>query len=229
MSMMIGSPDSTGIKPGQGFLALRLPIPVSAMALISDLVERVYGTGETNLRMEGDQYTLHAPKDGFGPLKSGGRRPNRPTADDMKIVSALLDDDGNVKMTLEDAQERVLFLSQMLRLWFEGVGGINYVETQIITKGGEAEYILTLQKNHKPTPHEFRLTAERERDEAYALLRTLGAADPLGYSAAINVTFDEGRITPKAAVDLGVVGGLVDFANATDTPGDTETPEVVAP
>ena len=73
--------------PSQPVLVLAMPMPVTALPLIGDLVERVYGTGETMLRFEGKQMIVTAPDGGFGPLKRSGKRPPRPSDGDALITS----------------------------------------------------------------------------------------------------------------------------------------------
>lgn len=154
-------------------LAVRLPIPLDAMATIQEFVERVYGTGETSLRMNGDQMSIIAPENGWGPRKRGRGRLPSASNDAMRLRYASLRDD-QASLTVEDTEYTILLIAEIARHWFELTGGINYVETKLIAQqAGEPEFVFTMQRIDGKTPHELREDVERRLKECEAELAAL--------------------------------------------------------
>lgn len=58
----------------------------------------------------------------------------------------------------------------------EMVGDANYVEMRMKHRQTGEEYTVHVQRISKPTPHELRRQAEKERDEALKVLQMLRAA-----------------------------------------------------
>lgn len=165
-------------EPSTPIAVFKLPVPVTALPYIVDCIERVYGTGETMMRPDGDSFQIVAPADGFGPIKTGGRRPSRPDEVDMKLRHQRLRD-GTLTLDLEDSTEAVKILAMMMKQWFDLVGGINYVEVQLSTPGEETEWVFTLQRKAGQTPHELRSDAEAriaKLEAEIAALRTMAEA-----------------------------------------------------
>lgn len=159
--------------PGSTFLSYRLPVPLTALAEITDLVDRVYGTGEVMMKPAGDTVYLIAPKDGFGPRKKSRRR--RATTDEDEPGGLLVEHTspapGAQKITIDAGQDFALIWTEHLMAWFDGLGATNYLETGILRHDTDApEFTLTLQKRSKPTPHDLRSAAEtRYQDLANAV------------------------------------------------------------
>ncbi|MDY0829080.1 hypothetical protein SK224_08055 [Microbacterium sp. BG28] len=143
-----------------GVAAFRLPLPLDALSTIREAVERLYGTGETMMRPEGDRITIVAPAEGWGPRKRGrGALPS--SANDQMRLKHIELRDGRASMTVEDTQYTVLLVSEISRQWFELVGGVNYVETKLSVDGGaEPEFIFTMQRVDGLSPADKAAAAE---------------------------------------------------------------------
>lgn len=116
---------------------------------------------------------------------------------DEKVGQALLDKtmfkgmnvvDGQLHLDLEPAREFVMLWCASMRGMLDGYGAENYVELDVranpettvavdLQDGQHAEdsYTVTIQRRYRPTPHEFRLRAEKERDDALAEVERLRA------------------------------------------------------
>lgn len=132
--------------------AFSLPIPLDAMQTIHECIERVYGTGETRMWMQGDQMQIVEPENGWGPRKRG--RGALPSASNDQMRLKYLDlRDGRLQLTVEDTQFTVLLVAEISRQWFEMVGGVNYVETKLTVDGStEPEFVYTMQRVNGLTP-----------------------------------------------------------------------------
>lgn len=164
------------ILPGSAVALFRLPLPVTALPYINDTIERVYGTGDTMIRPDGDSFQIIAPKDGFGPIKKGGRRPTRPTDEDMKLKYQQLRN-GELKLTVEDATDSAKVVMAMMRQWFDMVGGVNYVEAGVTWPDEEGEFVFILQRRAGETPHALREKAEARVAELEAKLAEFKSAE----------------------------------------------------
>lgn len=165
--------------PEGGVLAVRLPIPLDSMATIGEFVERVYGTGETRMSMQGDQIQILSPEEGWGPRKRGRGALPSASNDALRLRHAELRD-GSVSLTIEDTQYTVVLISEIARQWFEAVGGVNYVETKLCVAGGEEpEFVFTMQRVGGKTPADLRDEAEARVAELEAEVARLraGSAD----------------------------------------------------
>lgn len=155
----------TDFPPGKTVASFALPLPIDALPIIGDLIERIYGTGETMMRPSGHSFDIVTPRDGFGPLaRARGKLPGS-AADAMK-TRALDIREGRLKLTVEDAQYQVLVIAETMRKWFDSVGGTNYVELQLQMPGEDGEpenieFTFTLQRTAGKTPHALREEAER--------------------------------------------------------------------
>lgn len=140
--------------------AFSLPIPLDAMQTIHECIERVYGTGETRMWMQGDQMQIVEPENGWGPRKRG--RGALPSASNDQMRLKYLDlRDGRLQLTVEDTQFTVLLVAEISRQWFEKVGGVNYVETKLTVDGSTGpEFVYTMQRIDGLTPAEKAAEAE---------------------------------------------------------------------
>lgn len=144
----------------QSGAAFSLPIPLDAMETINACIERVYGTGEAQMIMSGNQFQVVAPEGGWGPRKRGRGALPSASNDQMRLRYAELHE-GNVKLTIEDTQYTVLLVSEISRQWFNAVGGVNYVETKLITADAdEPEFVYTMQRIDGLTPADKVTAAE---------------------------------------------------------------------
>jgi hypothetical protein len=161
------------IKAGQSVAAFALPLSTSSFAHLADVVERLYGTGETMLQMDGGTIRITAPADGFGPIP---RTPFPALPDAIEDEGSLVHAkaaDGRIDITMEQAADTVYLLSESVRLWFDQVGGINYVEMRIQDDARNAEFAYIVQRTDKPTGHDLRVVAEAELAEAREEIRSL--------------------------------------------------------
>lgn len=161
------------IRPGQVVLAAALPMPLDGLATLNMVVERLYGTGETMLDLDGDVMRVIAPADGFGPLKR--RRMPAAEPDDGTRIRAITANSDSLDMTMEDAAETIKLIAASMLTWFETAGGINYVTARFAAPGQpEAGYHVTVQKADRPDVHTLRLRAEARAAQLEAQLRALG-------------------------------------------------------
>jgi hypothetical protein len=153
-----------------GVAAFKLPLPLDAMDTIREAVERIYGTGNTLMQPNGDQFTILAPREGWGPRKRG--RGALPSASNDQLRLRYLElRDGKAKLTVEDTQYTVLLISEIALQWFDAVGGINYVETKLAVDGGsEPQFVFTMQRVDGLTPADKVAAAEARIAELEALL-----------------------------------------------------------
>lgn len=161
----------THTRPGAALLIARLPLPSSGISILGEVAEYLWGPGEYMMSSDGDFLKLLAPLD---PLPdSRGPRPDLSAfpspGDEMQVVKHQVVD-GGIRMSLEDAQERIEHLIAAQRSWFEGMGGINYIEAGIGTAGHEPEFTFTLQKREGVTPHDARMQAEAKIAAVIAIL-----------------------------------------------------------
>jgi len=155
---------------------LRLPIPLESMATVQELVERVYGTGDTRMTFDGDHMRILAPEGGWGDRKRGRGKLPSAVNDALRLKYAELRD-GKATLTLEDMETTVLYISEIARQWFDHVGGINYVETKLVTGDqDEPSYVFTMQKADGKTAHELRHEAEARVAELEAEIAELRGA-----------------------------------------------------
>lgn len=82
---------------------------------------------------------------------------------DKVSVSSFNVDDGVATLKLHT--DMALVIGESLRGLLDGANAANYVEMQMHASDGK-QYIMTLRRGERPTPHELRLKAERERDDA---------------------------------------------------------------
>lgn len=154
---------------------LRLPIPLESMATVQEFVERVYGTGDTRMTFDGDHMRIVAPKDGWGERKRGRGKLPSAVNDALRLTYAELRD-GKAKLTLEDMETTVLYISEITQQWFNHVGGINYVETKLVPGDqDEPSYVFIMQKADGKTAHELRQEAEARAEAAEATLERVRA------------------------------------------------------
>jgi hypothetical protein len=95
--------------------------------------------------------------------------------------------DGQVHLEIEPAREMILIWCASVRAMLDEHQAVNYTETELTMPRQDSvsldiqdgqnptdSYTLTLQRRHGKTPHQLRLQAERERDEALAELEQFG-------------------------------------------------------
>lgn len=164
---------ANSIRPGQVVLAAALPMPLDGLSTLNLVVERLYGTGETMLDLDGDVMRVIAPKDGFGPLKR--RRMPAVEPDDGTRLRAVAVNSGSLDITVEDAADTIQMIAASMLTWFEAAGGINYVTARFAAPGEpEAGYHITVQKADRPDAHTLRQQAETRVAQLEAQLRALG-------------------------------------------------------
>lgn len=157
------------IRPKSG-AAFSLPIPLDAMQTIQECIERVYGTGETRMWMQGDQMQIVEPEDGWGPRKRGRGALPSASNDQMRLKYLELRD-GKAVLTIEDMQYTVLVVSEIARQWFDAVGGVNYVETKLmVADRPDPEFVFTMQRIGGLTPADKVAAAETRIAELEAEL-----------------------------------------------------------
>lgn len=103
---------------------------------------------------------------------------------DGTLMKALRFENGQAVLELEPAREILLTLVASMRTMLDSHGAENYLETEITAKPPavaldlqdgqhpEDAYTVTIQRRYRPTPHEFRQRAEKQRDE---ILRIVSA------------------------------------------------------
>jgi hypothetical protein len=190
---------SETVPPMQIIMTVAMPLPMDALPILADAIARVFGSGETSIRFDGDHLSIVSPSAGFGPRKrSRGKIPTAPDeANEMLLKSARIDDDG-IELTVEDSKERVAIIADSMRLWFDSVGATNYVEQRITFPGADAEFVFTLQKAANPTPHTLRLVAEERVADVEEALR---AAESTLQKLAAAAPSDEVDVTLRVIRD----------------------------
>ncbi|WP_319052648.1 hypothetical protein [Streptomyces europaeiscabiei] len=92
--------------------------------------------------------------------------------------------DGVVTLETEPAREILLTLVASMRGMLDGYGAENYLETEITAADKKRKvaldlqdgqnpadsYTVTIQRRYRPTPHEFRQRAEKQRDGVLQLV-----------------------------------------------------------
>jgi hypothetical protein len=154
---------TTDIRPGQQILALRLPIPVDGLTYVSEFIDRVYGTGNTTMRADGDQVLIAAPTDGFGPVVRTPLPPLTRDADDDLHVTALDTRSNPMVWDMESCGDMLGVVVQSQLAFLDLVGAKNYISTGL--RVGDEVVQVVVQRDGKPTPHELRQEAE-EREAA---------------------------------------------------------------
>lgn len=164
---------SDRLFPGQPVLVAALPMPASGLALLTEVVERLYGTGESTVSYSGDGLTIRAPKTGFGPRLTSALTA-LPDDDDGALREAVSDGDV-VTLTFEESQAAVAQFGAVLAQFFAGAAGINYVTAHVVAPGQDvAEFNITVQRTGNPTAHELRERAEERVAALEAQLAELG-------------------------------------------------------
>jgi hypothetical protein len=156
------------IEPGQTVLVAALPIPAYGLSMLADVVERLYGTGETMLEMsDGEIVRIYAPADGFGP-RLGGPLPE--TEPGSGLISGI-----QVRSMAAVDDSLCVRLAGALAGWFDGAGGTNYVTARFTVPGAEPfAHRLTVQREDRPSAHELREVAEARVAQLEAVLRAHG-------------------------------------------------------
>ncbi|WP_055694663.1 hypothetical protein [Streptomyces prasinopilosus] len=130
---------------------------------------------------------------------------------DGTMMRGLNIQDGVATLELEPAREILLTLVAAMRTMLDSHGAENYLETEITAPSVSMDlrdgqnprdaYTVTIQRRQRPTPHEFRQKAERERDEAQqAINQALGV---------LRTWRDEHKAGPEAASLLYEVGAAL--------------------
>lgn len=101
---------------------------------------------------------------------------------DGTMLRSLTIQDGVATLDLEPATEILKIFVASMRGVLDGYGAENYVETEMQAPSVSMDlrdgdnpmdsYTVTIQRRHRPTPHEFRQRAEKQRDE---ILRIVSA------------------------------------------------------
>lgn len=165
------------IKPGTPVATFKLPIPLTGMQQIGELLQAVYGTGEVMLRPAGDQITAVAPYDGFGPLKTDALAAPSAQPDDMQLEYFELLEDG-LKLGVHDPGYALAVVAEMLWQHLESFEAVNYVQLDPTHPGEPRPYVLVLQRTDGKTPYELRAAAEARVAELEEELAELRGAKP---------------------------------------------------
>lgn len=95
----------------------------------------------------------------------------------------------------------IMAFAESLHQSFVEGGAVNYMECGVRAKapdGGWVEYTVTVQRKDKPTAHQFRVKAERERDAAIVELAAFHAGSALiGNAASANPGPAPPRVDPS--------------------------------
>lgn len=153
----------------QPVAAFSLPMPLTALPEINEAIQRVYGTGETMMSADGDTIRIFPPVDGWGPVKTGRRKPNT-VADNDGLLRWHEVRDNVASVTFEEAEHTTLLIGTMVRRWFDHHQAINYVEARLVTEGVDEEFVFTVQKAGNPTAHNLRQVAEAKVAELEAVI-----------------------------------------------------------
>jgi len=180
---------TTDIGPGETVLALMLPISVDAFGLIPEFVDRVYGTGESKLRMDGNHIRITAPDDGFGP-RTMGNLPDLVDADSLEVRSCNVADD-TFQWTLEGSRRQLeVFVDSQLRM-MDALGAVNYVVSDIAIGDAEPAFQVVVQRKRGLTQHEARTAAEDREGELRKVIAEAAAALGTGdEDAALRILLD---------------------------------------
>ena len=103
---------------------------------------------------------------------------------DGTLLKALNIRDGVVTLETEPAREILLTLVASMRGMLDEYGAENYLETEITAADKKRKveldlqdgqnpadsYTVTIQRRYRPTPHEFRQRAERQRDDVLRIV-----------------------------------------------------------
>lgn len=166
-----------GIHPGDVVAMFALPMPLTGMPYINDVIARVYGSGESTLSFDGDALRIYAPAEGFGPRAKGRVKADRPL--DTDALGAFAFEGDRLEVTIEDSTAVTGTIAAHLANYFEHFGGINYVETRFTTTGepdDDMSLAVVIQKVSGKTAHELRQdaearTADLERENEQLRLR----------------------------------------------------------
>ncbi|MCW2900737.1 MAG: hypothetical protein JWO67_3002, partial [Streptosporangiaceae bacterium] len=134
---------------------------------------------------------------------------------DGTMMRSLTMKDGVATLELEPASEILTIFVASMRGVLDGYGAENYAETEFNTppsvsmdlqdgQNPQDSYTVTIQRRRQPTPHEFRLTAERERDAAHRELVRIEE----GIRAAIDRDREQFPEGPEAQARLGLLTAL---------------------
>jgi hypothetical protein len=134
---------------------------------------------------------------------------------DGTMMRSLTMKDGVATLELEPASEILTIFVASMRGVLDGHGAENYAETEFNTPSSvsmdlqdgqnpEDSYTVTIQRRRRPTPHEFRLTAERERDAAHRELVRIEE----GIRAAIDRDREQFPEGPEVQARLGLLTAL---------------------
>jgi len=90
---------------------------------------------------------------------------------DEPKISKFHMENGVIEMDIVDAQRAMVFYTAAMRKLLDGAE--NYVEMSFRDKEKRCDYVLTLQRKEKPTPHELRRLAESEKSQLIEVARGL--------------------------------------------------------
>lgn len=139
---------------------------------ITEALRHTWPEWRTRLRVPDFELLAAIALDGLGDLAAE-------ILADGTLMKALHIENGVATLETEPARELLLAMVAAMRSFLDEHEAENYVEAEArrpslsmdVQDGqtGEA-YTFTVQRRYRPTPHEFRVQAERERDEARAAL-----------------------------------------------------------
>ncbi|MDQ0792034.1 hypothetical protein [Streptomyces sp. B1I3] len=89
---------------------------------------------------------------------------------DGTMMRSLTIRDGVATLELAEATEMVTIFAAGMRGCLDGHGASNYVEMEMTDRANGDAFTVTVRRRERPTPHEFRQQAERQRDEVLRLV-----------------------------------------------------------
>jgi len=143
-------------RPSREVAVFRLPMPMEGVSEIARLIERLYGSGESFIRFDGDVLRIIEPDGGFG------ERTPAIEEDDFQLADVTVSDD-HVSVEIMSGEEVLSRIAVLLDEYMTTLGAANYVEMQMRTSEDEPfEYTFRLQRFSGSTPHALREEAEAE-------------------------------------------------------------------
>lgn len=162
------------IKPGQAVATLALPLPLTGLSAVVQLVEHLYGTGDTRVQFLDDRIVIVAPESGFAdrPKRSRFKMPDQEP--DILATSTRVDGDEFIL----DAEHTIQYLGDFaasITAWLDTYDAVNFITMRLQASGDpEAEpHSFTIGRPGRPTPAELYLEAKGKLDELRAAIEDL--------------------------------------------------------
>jgi hypothetical protein len=127
---------------------------------------------------------------------------------DGTMLRSLTIQDGVATLDLEPATDILKIFVASMRGVLDGYGAENYVETEMTAPSVSMDlrdgdnpmdsYTVTIQRRTKPTPHDFRQRAERQRDDVLRIIADWYASSE-GRDVLVEDLADAGHALPEPA------------------------------